>query len=107
MYSATLYTHACAYWINAVVIALNGNLGSLARDAGNLANSDEAVIDFRHLNLKQSLQEQRTGTAQNNLRIVILVLHASHHRSGCLTLAVEVSWNLLSLRQQQFVAVFI
>ena len=107
MDTATLHTHAGTYRVDTVIVALDGNLGTLAGDAGNLLDGNQSVIDFGYFHLEQTLQEDGRRTAQDNLRIIILVVHTCHYGAGSLALAVEVTRYLFGLGQQQFVAFII
>ena len=46
MNTATLYTYAGTYWSIRSSYDLNGNLGTLTGDTGNLLNGNQSVIDF-------------------------------------------------------------
>ena len=107
MHTATLHTHAGSYGINTVVVALNGNLCALTRHAGNLLNGDQSVVDLGHLSLQQTLQEHGARTAQDDLRVVVLVGHLMDDGTNGLTLAILVGRDLLRLRQDQLVVLII
>ena len=62
MNAATLDTYASAYWIDAVVIALNSYLSTLTRHTGNATNGNQTILNLRNLSLEQSLQELIAGT---------------------------------------------
>ena len=62
---------------------------------------------FRHLGFQQTLQENGRGTAQDNLGIVVRIVHAGHHGTHGLTLAVKVGRYLFRLGQYQFVALVV
>ena len=104
MNTAPLYTYAGTYRVDTVVVRLNGNLGTLTGDTGNLLNGNQSVIDFGHFHLEQTLQEYRRCTGKDNLRIVILVVHTGHHGTRRFSLAIEIARNLFRLGQQQFVS---
>ena len=107
MNTATLHTDTGTYRVDAVIVALNSNLCTLTGDAGNLLNGNQSVIDFGNFHFEQALQEHRRRTAQDNLRIIVLVVHTCHYGAGSLTLAVEVARYLFGLGQQQLVAFII
>ena len=99
MHTASLHAHAGSHRVDAVVIALHGYLGTFSRHACNLAYRDQAVMYFRHLGFQQTLQKDGRGTAQDNLGIVVRIVH--------LTLAVKVGRYLFRLGQYQFVALVV
>ena len=107
MNAATLHTNAGSYRIDAVVVALDGNLGTLTRHTGNAANSDQTVLDFGNLSLQQTLEELVRGTAQDDARIVVFVLHLLDDGANGLALVVVVRGNLLLLGQVQLVALVV
>ena len=57
MNTRALHAHASAYGVNAVVVALHGNLGALARDACDAAHLNEAVGDFGNFGFQKAAQE--------------------------------------------------
>ena len=61
MDSRALDAHACAHRVDAVVVALNGNLGALAWLAGHGANHNQAIVYLGHLKLKEAAQELVAG----------------------------------------------
>ena len=62
MDTATLHTHAGTYRVDTVIVALNGNLGTLAGDAGNLLDGNQTIINFGYFHLEQALQENGRST---------------------------------------------
>ena len=90
MHTTTLYTYAGSYWVDTVIVALNGNLGTIARNTGHTLDGDKSVLNLRNLGLEQTLKELRAGTAQDDARIVVLVLHLLYYGTYGLTLAVVV-----------------
>ena len=97
---ASLHTDAGSYGVDAIVVAFYGNLGTFAGNACNLLDGDQAVVDLGHFHFEQTLQEDGRRTAQNDFRIVVLVVHTGYHGTGRLTFTVEVARNLLGLGQQ-------
>ena len=57
MDARAFHAYACAYRVNAVVIAFHGNLGAFARDAGHGTDADEAVVYFRDFKLEKTAHE--------------------------------------------------
>src|SRR5574344_24815 len=107
MHTATLHTYAGSHWIDTLIIAFHSYLGALTRHTGHTADGNQTVIDFRNLSFKQALQECRTGTAQDDARIVVLVVHTLYHGTHGLTFVIIVSRYLLRLRQMQLVTLII
>ena len=60
--TATLDTHAGAYRIDTLIIALHSHLGTITRHTGHTADGDQTIVDLRHLSLEQTLQEDGRGT---------------------------------------------
>ena len=60
--AASLDADAGSYGVYAVVVALDGDLGTLAWHAGYALDADESVVDFGDFCLQQSLQEDGAGT---------------------------------------------
>ena len=107
MDAGTLDTDACAHGVDAVIIALDGNLGTLTRDAGNGADHDETIMNLGHLLLKEAAQEVLAGSGDNNLGIIVGVVHLLDDGPYDITLAVDVGRNLLILGKEQFVLLFV
>ena len=107
MNTCTFYTYACAHGINAVVKALHSYFCTLTRDTGDVLYTDQTVMHLGHLLLEQSLQEQRARTAQDDLRVLVLVIHLYDYGANGITLAVEVGRNLVLLGQVELVVLFV
>ena len=107
MHAATLHTDTGAYGVNALVITLHGNLCTLTRHTRNALHGNQPVGNLGNLGLKQTLQEHGTGTAQDNLRVVVLVVHLMNHGTDGLTLVILVVGNLLTLGQDKFVVLIV
>ena len=107
MHTTTLHAHTGTYRVDTVVETFHGHLGALARHAGYLLDGYQAIVDFRHLGFQEALQEAGTGTAEDNFRIVVLVIHPLDDGPYSLALAVNVCGNLLRLRQYQLVVLII
>ena len=107
MYTTTLHTYTSAYGVNTVVEALNSNLGTLTWHTGHATDSNQAISDLGHLSLEQTLQEVRTGTAQHDTRIIVLVLHLLHNGTYGLTLTIGVRRNLVALQQVELVTLIV
>ena len=107
MHATSFHTHTCTNRIYAVIKALDSYLGTFSRHAGNLANGNQSVIDFRHLSLKQTFKEHRTCTRKDNLRIVVLVVYTQNNGTNSLALAIDISRNLLTLRKNQLVVLIV
>ena len=99
MYTTTFNTNTSAYGIDAVVEAFHSHLGTFSWHTGHLTDGNQSISNLGHLSLKQTLQELRTGTAQHDTGVVVLVLHFLHHGTDGLTLAIAVRRNLVTLHQ--------
>ena len=59
--TSTLDTDASAYWIDAIVVGLDSNLGTFAWETNNLDDTDGAVGNLGNLLLHEVLEEDRSG----------------------------------------------
>ena len=107
MDSRTFHTYTCAYRVDALVEGLYRHFGALTRDTGDLLDSYQTFLHLRYLLFEQTLQEQRSRTAQDDLRLLVLVLHLDHYGTDHVALAVEISRNLVLLRQVELVALLV
>ena len=107
MYTTTSNTYAGSYGIDTVVITLDSHLGTFTRHTGYATDGNQTVVNLRNLSLEQALKEQIRGTAQNDARIVVLVLHFLDNGTDGLALVVVVGRNLLTLRQVELVALIV
>ena len=99
MDAASLHAHAGANRVDALVVALHSDFSALSRDACDLVDGDESVVDLWYLQFEEALQEHRTGAAEDNLRVIVLIIHTRYHCTYSLTLAIEVGRNLVLLGQ--------
>ena len=107
MNTASADTHAGSHRVDALVVAFHRNLGTLARHTRDALDRNQTVVDFRHLGFEQALQEHRTCARKDNLRVVVLVVHAQDDRTHGLTLTILVRRNLLCLRQYHLVVLIV
>ena len=107
VHTASTHADAGAHGVDTVVEALHGHLGALSGDASHRLDGDEAVGNLGHLLLKQMLKELTAGARQDDLRVVVLVVHTLDDGSHRLALAVLVGGNLLALGQDQLVVLVI
>ena len=107
MHTATLHANAGSHGVDALVVALNGNLGTFARHTGNALDSDQTVGNLGNLGLEQALKEHRTGTAEDNLRVVVLVVNTMDDGTYRLALVILVVRNLLALGQDELVVLVV
>ena len=105
--AAALDADAGAYGVDAVIVALDGNLCLLARDAGHALQADKSVGDFGYLALQQAAQELVAGAAQVDFRLSVRVVHAVYDGLHRVAVVEKVARYLLVLRKQQFCAVLI
>ena len=107
MDTCTFYTYARANRINAVIKTLYSYFGTLTGDTGDIFDTNQAIVHLRYFLLKQSLQEERTCTTQNNLRVLVLVIHLDNHCAHGVTFAIEVCRNLILLGQIEFIVLLV
>ena len=107
VHAATLHSHACSYRVDALVVALNGDLGSLSRHTCYALHGDESVGNLWPLLFEQALQEHRTCAAEDDFRVVVLVVHTQDDSLYGLSLAILVARNLLSLRKDKLVVLVV
>ena len=107
MYTATLHTYTSAYWIDTLVVALNSHLSAITWHTSHLLNGNQTIIDLRHLSLEQTLQEDRTGTREDDTRVVVLILYLLYDGTNSLTLVVVIRGNLLLLGQVQLITLIV
>ena len=91
MDTCTFHTYAGTYRIHAVIKGLYSYFRTLTRETGDVLDSDETFLDLRDLLLKETLQEQRSGTAEYDLGIRVLVIHLYDYGANDLTFAVLAS----------------
>ena len=90
MYTTPLNTNTGSYWVDTIIVALNSNLGTVARDTGYTLDGNQTILNLRNLSLKQALQELWTCTAQDNAWVVVLVLYLLNDGTYGLTLVLVV-----------------
>lgn len=105
--TAAMNTHAGADGVDAVVEALDSHLGTLTGHTGYLLDGDKAVLNLRDLTLQQTLQEGGTCAGEDNLGVVVLVVNTLDDGQHRLTLAVDISGNLLALGQDELIVVVV
>ena len=107
MNTATLNTYTSSNRVNTLIEALHSNLGTLTRETGNATDSNQAICNLRNLSLQQALQEDWRCTAQDNLRIVVIVVNTKDDGTYSLALTIHITRNLLRLRQHLLVVLVI
>ena len=107
MDTRTLDTYASAYGVDAVVVAFNGNLGAFARDAGNGADVDEAVVDFGNFEFEESAEELLVGTRNGDFGVVVLIVDVCDYGTYGLAFAEEVAGDSLALGEEELVLVVV
>ena len=107
MNTRALHTHTSAHRVDAVIIRLHGHLRPLTRDACDALDRDQAIVDLRYLQLKEALQEHLIRTREDDLRVVVQVIHPQDDRTYGISLAIVIRRDLLRFRQQQLVALVI
>ena len=107
MNAGSLHAHAGTYGVDAVVVALYGNLCTLTRYACHGTDKDKSVVDFGHFELEEAAQEILACARHRNLGIIVLVIYVIDHCTHGFALAVEVARNLLVLGEQKLVLVVV
>ena len=102
--AAAFHTHASSYRVDTVVVALDSNLGAFTRDACNLVDCDEAVLNLRYFCFQHSLQELGSCSAQDDARLATSILDAQDDGTSAFALTEEIAWNLFLAGKEQFVA---
>ena len=103
MNAAAAHAHAGTYGVDAIVVALYGNFRALARVAHDALDGDQAVVDLRHLQLKQPLQELARAARDHHPWVAVTHLYVQHHRPDGIALLELILRDLLELRQDQLV----
>ena len=99
MDTRTFHAYASSNRIDTLIVRLNCYLSTFTRNTGNLLDCDKTVVDFRNFLFKQTLQEHRRSTAQDNLRVVILIVYTSYYRTNSFAFTIEIAWNLFCFRK--------
>src|SRR6185312_1361460 len=97
LYAHAFHADAGAYRVHILVAALHGDLGALAGLAGDGADHDRAVVDFRNLGLKQVLYQLRRGAGDNHLRTLGRAVHFKQHHAHALAHGKLLKARLLTL----------
>ena len=104
MNTCTLHADTGSDRIDTLIEGLNGYFRTLTRDAGDLLNRDQTLFDLRHLLLEETLEEERACTREDDLRVLVLVVHLRYYGTNHLSLAVIIGRDLVLLRQVHLVA---
>src|SRR5690606_35553293 len=75
LHTATTHTNASADRNDGAIRRSHGNLGAAARIAGNRADGDDTIIDFRHFLHEELGHELGMGAAEENLRATLFAAH--------------------------------
>ena len=81
-HAAALGANAGAHGIQAIVQGVDGDLGSLARLAGDGLDLNGALVDLGHLLLEETLDESRVRTGDDDGRTAVLAAHGRHGGVG-------------------------
>ncbi len=90
-YTRAFHAYAGAYGVDTVVVALYGNLGAFARDAGHGADADEAVVYLGNLKLEEAAQELLVGARYRDFGVVVLVVYVGDDSAYGFAFAEEVA----------------
>ena len=102
LYAHALVAYAGTYRINIAVSGIYGNLGAHTGLAGNGFDFNNAVMDFRNLQLKQALQQAGMSTRNHNLRSLVGALNLNNIGFHTLMVLVDFTGNLLVRSQHGF-----
>ena len=105
--TATLHANTSSNWVDTLIKAFNSNLCAFSRKASNTTDSDQALCNLRNFSLQQTLQESRSCTAQDNLRIIVIIINAVDDCTNGLALTIHIARNLLCLRQDKFIVLIV
>src|SRR5437667_465353 len=92
-----LEPHAGAHGIDRVVARGDRDLGAAARLAGGGADLHDLLLDLRHFELEQRLDEQRIGARQNQARALRRLLDPLEHRPDRVALVEVLAVILLAV----------
>src|SRR5690625_1734869 len=90
-----------------LIMGDHGNFRAVTRFSCNSYNVDDSVKNFRNLIFKQSFQEERGRTGDNNGRISIIEPHLHNQSTNCMPLAVAILVDLPALVHHQFDSVLV
>ena len=62
MNTTSLYTYTGSYRVDSVIVRFYRDLGTFARDTGNLLDGNQTIINFGYFHLEQTLQENGRST---------------------------------------------
>ena len=107
MNSRTFYAYASTNRIDMFIKRLHCHLSAFTRDARNILNNDYSFMNLRNLLLKKALEEERRRTAQDNLRVLILIVNLHDYTTNRIAFAIIIRGNLVLLRQIELIAILI
>src|SRR3989449_11209643 len=93
---------ARAHRVDRIVARRDGDLGTAARLPRGGADLDDLLLDLRHLELEQGLDEQRVGTRQNEPRTLGRLLDPLQHGADRVPLVKVLAVVLLAVRNDRF-----
>ncbi len=102
-----LNTHAAhadagPHGVHAVLQGLDGDLGALARLAGDALDLHLAVVDFRYFEFQQAAQQVAVVAADDDLGAAAGAAHFQHVDANLVVGAVALALHLLALGQHGF-----
>src|SRR2546429_5772049 len=98
----SLEPDARAHRVDRIVARRDGDLGAAARLPRGGADLDDLLLDLRHLELEQGLDEQRVGTRQNEPRTLGRLLDPLQHGADRVPLVKVLAVVLLAVRNDRF-----
>src|SRR5690606_9715221 len=102
LHARTAHADAGADRIGAVVVGDDRDLGAVARVAGAGLDLDQALADFRHLELEQLDHELRRGAADEQLRAARFAAHVVQVAADAVARTHDVARDRLVLRDEAF-----
>ncbi len=81
LHTHSLHAHASAHRVHILIARLNGNLGALARLAGNGANFYGVVVNLRHFAAEEVLHQLLGCARDDDLRPARGAIHTQQHHT--------------------------
>src|SRR6185437_2513858 len=102
LHTHALHADAGADGIDVLVAGHDGDLGALAGLAGDGADDDGAVVNFRHFGLKERLHQRRSSARDDDLRSLGGAVYSQQHHPQALADGELLEARLLALGHAGF-----
>src|SRR6185437_2200790 len=102
LHTHALHADAGADGIDVLIAGHDGDLGALAGLAGDGADDDGAVVNFRHFGLKERLHQRRSSARDDDLRSLGGAIHSQQHHPQALANGELLEARLLALGHAGF-----